>query len=473
MNGFIKKYFIAVLVLVTGLFFLDAYAAKPVKITVTEAIPGEALQGDGLPVRIKGTGFGHGSTARFLVTGTQDDSQIVVGTVTYEESSGDLIADIQVKDQALVIEYDIEVQTASGRRGKGTTMFRVRQRGEDDPCVAMTSYFPAFAYCVMYESGQDLGFDIFVASADGSCTVPIYSVNAAFRCDISFRYYENSDGTGTGKIVWAQSNEGPDTSTLPTIRMLEFNVANNEITDPLPLNSKVMYTGPYSYPRGGTYDAELDPQGGKVLFHQYDNPDTGYEIHSLNELDISDCTGPDCITRLVQFEPNARHANYAEYSLEYERIYFLLSNYDIDYVKQFAFVDKQGETWSEPTIVDSYDLNAIALDVGLWDWDGDGVAEEVVAVSIDQNRTEFTQIWGCLFPGEEPCLVLDSIESKRGSFKSIDGFPVFLHLSRGSKNKRTGPAILEYDLSSGEIRHLIDAIPGGPDVLIGSVDAAD
>jgi hypothetical protein len=474
MNVKTFRYFVVFLTLVTSLFLLEAQAGKPDKVTVTSAFPDSAIQGDMTEVEIDGTGFDAGSTARFIVTDTRDDTQIDVNEVTFDVVTKKLKAKIKVKDAALPVEYDIEVTTSSGRRGKGTTLFRVREKaGEEDPCVAKTSYFPAFAYCVMYDTGQDLGFDIFLANADGDCTVQIYSADDSFRCDISFRYFENGSDSGTGKIVWSLHHDGPDTSSLPVIRMLEFNVVNQEVVESLPLNSNVIYTGPYTFPVGTSYDAELSPKGDSVMFHEYDNQDTGFDTYYLNELDISDCTGPDCVTRLMQFGHDTHYAAYSEYSLAHERIYFLLSNFDLDFTRRFAYVDKVGESWSEPTIIQSYDENVVALDVGLWDWDDDGFAEEVVSVAIDQGRTEYVQIWGCLSPGENPCLVLDSIEGRKGSFKSIDGIPAFLHLSRGSKNKRTGPAILEYDLISGSVRHLIDAIPGGPDMLIGSVDAAD
>ena len=57
-----------------------AYAAKGGggKISVTAASPGEALQGEELDVIVGGSGFDEGTTAKFLVTGTSDDTQIEV-----------------------------------------------------------------------------------------------------------------------------------------------------------------------------------------------------------------------------------------------------------------------------------------------------------------------------------------------------------------------------------------------------------
>ena len=142
MNNFIKRSFVLIMALVVGFFWIETHAAKPEKVEVTAANPNAALQGEALDVVISGSGFGHGSTVRFLVTGTRDDTQIGVGSVDYDEVSGALVASIQVDDAAQVVDYDIEVRTSSGRRGKGTTLFRVRHRdggGSDHAeCIVFT-----------------------------------------------------------------------------------------------------------------------------------------------------------------------------------------------------------------------------------------------------------------------------------------------------------------------------------------------
>lgn len=134
MNVHFKQISIFLLMLATSLFLLEAHAGKPVKVEVTSAYPGSAIQGDTTDVEIDGTGFDAGSTARFIVTDTRDDTQIDVNEVVFDAGTGKLKAKIKVKDAALPVEYDIEVMTSSGRRGKGTTLFRVRERtGQDEP----------------------------------------------------------------------------------------------------------------------------------------------------------------------------------------------------------------------------------------------------------------------------------------------------------------------------------------------------
>jgi hypothetical protein len=105
-----------------------AVAAPPTKVTVTNAYPGSALQGDAVDVVISGSGFDAGSKVKFLVTGTKDDSQISVDPTVDLNPDGTLTARIHVLGNAQVIDYDIEVRTSSGRRGKGVTLFRVRTR---------------------------------------------------------------------------------------------------------------------------------------------------------------------------------------------------------------------------------------------------------------------------------------------------------------------------------------------------------
>jgi len=108
MKTYIKQTSVLFLAALASLFLLDAYAGKPVKVTVTAADPPSAVQGDITEVYIDGTGFDAGSTARFIVTDTRDDTQIDVNEVTFDAATGKLKAKIKVKDAALPVEYDIE-----------------------------------------------------------------------------------------------------------------------------------------------------------------------------------------------------------------------------------------------------------------------------------------------------------------------------------------------------------------------------
>ena len=108
----------------------STYAAKGGggKISVTAASPGEALQGEELDVIVSGSGFDEGTTTTYLVTGTSDDTQIDVISTEYVNAN-QLKTRIRVKDGATVVDYDIQATNSRGRRGKGTTLFRVQQTG--------------------------------------------------------------------------------------------------------------------------------------------------------------------------------------------------------------------------------------------------------------------------------------------------------------------------------------------------------
>jgi hypothetical protein len=124
---------------------LATTAAPPSKVTVTAAYPPEAFQGEELAVTVAGSGFDAGSTVGYLVTGTTDGSQVDVLMVEFISPS-ELRTFIRPKDNALVTEYDIEVRTMSGRKGKGTTLFRVKQKttpGGPPPPPPPTSTEPA------------------------------------------------------------------------------------------------------------------------------------------------------------------------------------------------------------------------------------------------------------------------------------------------------------------------------------------
>jgi len=96
------------------------------KISVTAASPGEALQGEELDVIVSGSGFDAGTTAIYLVTGTNDDTQIEVISTEYVDAN-QLRTRIRVKGAATIIDYDIQATNSRGRRGKGTTLFSVKQ----------------------------------------------------------------------------------------------------------------------------------------------------------------------------------------------------------------------------------------------------------------------------------------------------------------------------------------------------------
>ncbi|HSF16326.1 MAG TPA: hypothetical protein VLK65_12325 [Vicinamibacteria bacterium] len=98
------------------------------EIQVKSADPPSAPQGTvNLNVTIRGNGFKKGAQSNFFVTGTQDPGGIGVNQTTFV-SSAELVANITVADTAVIAKFDIEV-LSGGRRGKGTELFSVTEKG--------------------------------------------------------------------------------------------------------------------------------------------------------------------------------------------------------------------------------------------------------------------------------------------------------------------------------------------------------
>ncbi len=112
-----------------ALFVLSgATRAFSQEIKVTSAEPPSAPQGTlNLNVTIRGSGFKTGAKAKFFVTQTQDPGGIGVNQTTFI-SATELVANIDIADTAVINKFDIEV-LSNGRRGKGTELFAVTEKG--------------------------------------------------------------------------------------------------------------------------------------------------------------------------------------------------------------------------------------------------------------------------------------------------------------------------------------------------------
>ena len=99
--------------------------AQAQTIQVTAADPPTGEQGTiNLNVLIKGKGFKNGAKAKFYKTGTTDPAGVNVKSTLYV-SSTQLVANIDIADEAALALFDIEVRNADGRTGKGTELFSV------------------------------------------------------------------------------------------------------------------------------------------------------------------------------------------------------------------------------------------------------------------------------------------------------------------------------------------------------------
>jgi hypothetical protein len=148
------------------------------KVTVTAANPSEAAQGQELDVIVTGSGFDAGSSVSYLVTATTDASQVDVISVEYI-SSTQLKTRIRPKDAALVTAYDIQVTASTGRKGKGTTLFKVNLA--ETACTGNEPKEPEIAYLTGIDTSADLDTqDIYLSSASG-CDLYVLVEDAALR----------------------------------------------------------------------------------------------------------------------------------------------------------------------------------------------------------------------------------------------------------------------------------------------------
>ena len=108
---------------VLGFIPIDSVQAQPV--TVTAVAPSSAYQGTAsLDVVVRGSGFDRTAKVKYLVSGTTDPGGVTVLRVVYRSSS-ELVTTIGVASNANLAKFDVEVTLDTGRRGKGTTLFKV------------------------------------------------------------------------------------------------------------------------------------------------------------------------------------------------------------------------------------------------------------------------------------------------------------------------------------------------------------
>lgn len=117
--------------------------AAPPRITVTAAAPSSAYQGDTLDVVVSGSGFDPSAGAQYLVSGTTNPGGVTVRSVKYVSAS-ELITTIEVSGTANLANFDIVVTLDNGRKGKGTTLFKVTAKpNPNEPPPPAPTYPPA------------------------------------------------------------------------------------------------------------------------------------------------------------------------------------------------------------------------------------------------------------------------------------------------------------------------------------------
>jgi hypothetical protein len=150
---------------------------------------------------------------------------------------------IRPKDAALPSEYDIQVQTSSGRKGKGTTLFRVKQNS--DTCV--DTQFPTIAYAVRSEFVKKKGrFDEpppqnVKLTGDGGCTEYTLVANYPWPGG-SFRDLKFAARDGLGVVSWIEATETDANGvSIQRIKAVFFDILEGGVNSPAQPVPVVLY----------------------------------------------------------------------------------------------------------------------------------------------------------------------------------------------------------------------------------------
>jgi len=347
-------------------------------------------------------------------------------------------------------------------------------------CAESASFFPAFVYA--------FGGEIRLSDAAGECSIPVNELeDAEFRgndaSSIRYRLFDEGNDLWRGRVIWT---ENPDyslkTGWPPTeIRMLEFEVSDQVITTPLPLEPRVLLVEPEGWENFETPDLSPDgerfvvqarfseDEGAAAYIFEYAIPETGPIDPGNHELVVAldaDELGLDSVY--------ASRPTYGVVSGG-DRVYFGYGHSP----RNLAYVEKNSpENWNseaEPVlVVTREDGQGGPGDVGLW-FDG----REVVA-RLDEvdglESIEILDVDACV-AGEVGCVLVDGIEAVQvGSFTTITEGPLPALLYLYDVDARlVGYEIRECDLTQPPASCGRTVIPGIKDRTrtLQFVDAAD
>jgi len=290
-----------------------SFAGKPSggggggKIKVTSASPANAQQGKALTVTIAGENFETGASVTFLVGDTDDNSQIIVNEVRVN-SSTELEADVDVNSSALTVDYDIEVKAISGRKGKGTTLFKVQQAAYT--CTGSEPKEPTIAFMTAQDTSEAVYTqDLYLSSASGC--------DQYLLLEDAMQFLPGSGGPGdpgeflvnitelrldvegtAGVVTWRDRSQDPH----PQVG-LKFEIGVLGAVTPDPNGPQQFYVSSAGADARGA-DVRIDDQGdvelvmverpadGSAWFISYLNADTGdYSIISGGSCPTQDDSG--------------------------------------------------------------------------------------------------------------------------------------------------------------------------------------
>lgn len=189
------------------------FGASPVQVNAAD--PSSAPQGTvSLDVVVSGSGFDSSAAVSFFVTGTTNPGGVTVKNVTVLGSKK-LIAKIDVADAAAIDNFDIQVHLSGGRKGKGTSLFRVTAKASD-PCSTAGLDFPAFSYRTSAGTNQQ----IYLADASGACAKPVYLVTASSSFPPVLAY-PIAGTSNRGRLLWWEN--------ILTLVALDFTVSGTVV----------------------------------------------------------------------------------------------------------------------------------------------------------------------------------------------------------------------------------------------------
>ncbi len=120
-----------------------------VKVNVDQADPSEAPQDTMLTVDVIGSGFDDGSEASWVLPG--GTSLVTVDSTTFVDDTR-LKAHIKIPLEADVALYDVEVMTFRGKKGIGSELFSVKQKGAPSDTPVSATFRDAAGDGVMSDS---------------------------------------------------------------------------------------------------------------------------------------------------------------------------------------------------------------------------------------------------------------------------------------------------------------------------------
>jgi hypothetical protein len=210
---------------------LAPLAMANAQVSVTAANPSSAEQGTiALDVEVSGSGFNSSASVTFYVTGTADTGGITVKKVAVTGSKK-LIATIDVAEDAVVASFDIEVKLSNGGKGKGTTLFAVKEKGKPvaaDPCVSPSlvteATFPSFVYTTNHFDSptSPRATAVFLGDASGKCVKKVgvvpgdRTVNLKYdaESDLALIVFEASVGVEVVRVSINFDSNGPSVAAL-------------------------------------------------------------------------------------------------------------------------------------------------------------------------------------------------------------------------------------------------------------------